>query len=611
VNSQHLGAFVWLRWRIRVNQLKRGGTANAVIMAVLAGGAVLLGLALAVALFLVGLLALPKARPPTILYVWDGLVFLFLFFWLIGLVTDLQRSEALSLEKFLHLPVSPAGAFLVNYLSSLPSLSLVLFLPGMVGLSLGLVFGQGPGLLVLLPAVAAFFFMVTALTYQFQGWLAALMANPRRRRTVIVVVTVVFVLLFQLPNIVMRVLWRGDKDPQKKLAARLTREKIELEHAFSVGQITVTELRAGLEQLQRKYAARAEEENRQESQEVERTTRLINLVLPPGWLPLGGSAAAEGDIPVAWLATAGLALIGTASLWRAYRTTLRFYTGQYTTGKKRPVAAPKPSATPRRVLLERDLPGLAEQPAVIALAGFRSLTRAPEAKMTLLTPIILLAVFGSMMLTQPMHVAPSVRPLMAFGAMATILTNVVQLLGNQFGFERGGFRVFVLSPAPRRDILLGKNLAVAPLALVLGVAMLALAEVLFPMRLDHLLAALPQLLSMFLLTCLVANWLSMLAPMRLGRQSFKPVNAGGLTILFHILFFVLFLLALAPMLLPLGAEVLMEYLGWIRGIPVCLVLSLAECVGIVYLYRVVLTWQGRQLQRREQDILQVVTPKAE
>ena len=43
--------------------------------------------------------------------------------------------------------------------------------------------------------------MVTALTYQFQGWLASLMSNPRRRRTVIVVATAVFVLIFQLPNL--------------------------------------------------------------------------------------------------------------------------------------------------------------------------------------------------------------------------------------------------------------------------------------------------------------------------------------------------------------------------------------------------------------------------
>jgi len=31
VNWRHLEAFIWLRWRLRVNQLKKAGTANAVI----------------------------------------------------------------------------------------------------------------------------------------------------------------------------------------------------------------------------------------------------------------------------------------------------------------------------------------------------------------------------------------------------------------------------------------------------------------------------------------------------------------------------------------------------------------------------------------------------
>ena len=70
--------------------------------------------------------------------VWDGLVLLFLFFWMIGLLADLQRSEALSLTKFLHLPVSLSGVFLLNYLSSLMSFNLFMFVPMMVWLSVGL-----------------------------------------------------------------------------------------------------------------------------------------------------------------------------------------------------------------------------------------------------------------------------------------------------------------------------------------------------------------------------------------------------------------------------------------------------------------------------------------
>ncbi len=39
--------------------------------------------------------------------------------------------------------------------------------------------------------------MVTGLTYQFQGWLASLMGNPRRRRTATAAMTMVFILITQ------------------------------------------------------------------------------------------------------------------------------------------------------------------------------------------------------------------------------------------------------------------------------------------------------------------------------------------------------------------------------------------------------------------------------
>ena len=135
------------------------------------------------------------------LLVWDVVVGAFLFIWWIGLITTLQRSEAVSLDKFLHLPVSLGGAFALNYVSSLLNVSLILFVPVMVGLSLGLVFSNGPVMLLLLPLVAALLLAITAITYQFQGWLASLMVNKRLRRTVIALVTMGLVIVVQLPNL--------------------------------------------------------------------------------------------------------------------------------------------------------------------------------------------------------------------------------------------------------------------------------------------------------------------------------------------------------------------------------------------------------------------------
>ena len=67
MNWEHLRAFLWLRWRLRVNQNKRAGAANVWIQRVIlffgfaAAGVMLLGS------FLVGLLAMTKASPTVLM----------------------------------------------------------------------------------------------------------------------------------------------------------------------------------------------------------------------------------------------------------------------------------------------------------------------------------------------------------------------------------------------------------------------------------------------------------------------------------------------------------------------------------------------------------------
>jgi hypothetical protein len=612
VNGRHFQTFLWLRWRLRVNQFKRGGFANALILGILAVMLAFGAVALFVGLLLIGLFALPDVPPLVLLLVWDGLVVVFLFFWCVGLLSELQRSEALSLDKFLHLPVSLTGAFLITYISSLFSANLALFVPAVLGLALGLALSRGPAMLWLLPLLAAFVLMVTAVTYQFQGWLAALMVNKRRRRTIIVVATMIFIVLCQLPNLVNVIKpWEGGR--RKANTDHLLEQQNELRKAFAAGQMSQREFVKRQDEIQREHQQRDEELKQQSLGTFERTTRIINLALPPGWLALGAVAPAEGHLWPVLLAGAGMTLIGGASLGRSYRTTIRLYTGHYTATSK-PAAAPAPAEkapAPASNLLERHLPGLSEQAAAVALSSFRSLLRAPEAKMLLLTPILLLVVFGSMFLARSAELPLTVRPLIALGAMAMVLFSLMQLIGNQFGFDRGGFRVFVLCPVPRADVLLGKNLAIAPVALGLGTLATVVVEVIYPMRPDHLLALLPQFVSMFLLFCLLANLLSILAPMPVAAGSMKPANPRGVVLLLHMLFFFLTPLVVLPAMAPLGLEYALQELGGLGYVPLYLLLSLLECLGVVYLYRFVLAWEGRLLQSQEQKILGVVTTREE
>src|SRR5206468_7346 len=152
------------------------------------------------------------------------------------------------------------------------------------------------------------------------------------------------------------------------------------------------------------------------------------------------------------------------SLLRSYCTTERQYSGQLSSGKTRTASVAVARKTwLRPAFLEREVPWLSEQAAAIALACFRSLTRAPEAKMLLLTPVFMVVIFGSMLLRRNADPSEFLRPLYASGGILMILFSLVQLSGNQFGFDRSGFRTFVLSSASRKDILLGKNLSVMPL----------------------------------------------------------------------------------------------------------------------------------------------------
>ena len=206
MNWQHFRALIWLRGRLFRNRMRRAGKLNAVVTQILKVVALIASVGLFFTALGLGVWLLPKAPadrlPEVMLYLWTGVTVSFLFFWMMGVMTELQRSEVLSIEKLFHFPISPSSAFLINYLSSLVSLALILFFPAMIGLAIASVIALGPWMLVSVPLLIAFLLMVTAITYQFRGWLATLMVNKRRRRTIMACVTGFIILMSQLPNLI-------------------------------------------------------------------------------------------------------------------------------------------------------------------------------------------------------------------------------------------------------------------------------------------------------------------------------------------------------------------------------------------------------------------------
>jgi ABC-2 type transport system permease protein len=574
MNWSQLGTLVWLRWRLTRNQWSRGGQLNTLISVI----ALVMGLGLAVAGALGGVLAgalgLSKASSQTLMLVWDGLVLLFLFAWLLGVITELQRAEVIDLSRLMHLPVSWRDVFLLNYLSSHLSVTLAVALPTMVGLIIGLVLGRQWLMALLLPAVLGFFFMITAWTYCLQGWLAALMINQRRRRAIIMGITVGFVVLAQLPNLAVN-LW-GSR------------------HRHRSGQ-SPSETRAPTPR-----------ENTLAALEV------AHLYVPFMWLPNGARGLAEGRVWPALGAAAGMFMLGGLGLRRAYRGIRRLYTGDMDNVPAKSAPRAEPGTVRQPLLVEKQLPGIPEPAAALALANLRSLMRAPELKMALMINAFIFGIMGAgILLRESARVPEKARPLLASGAVLITFLGFTNVLFNQFGFDREGFRALVLLPTARRHILLGKNLALLPLGLGLFLLFLTLLIAVLGLPASAILAALMQFAAAFMVMGVLGNFMSILAPHRIAAGTLKPTHTKASTMLIIMATQMALSLATLPIMVPASLGLLCEHLGWLPGAPVNLTLSSLLCIGAALLYQHTLEPLGRLLQRREQRILQAVTQEVE
>ncbi len=618
MNWQHFRAFLWLRWRIRLNQLRRGGVANIVVLILLLLLLLFGGVVFFAGSLLLGLFALRNTEAVQVLYLWDAIVAGFLFFWLIVLLTDLQRTDVLTIDKFLHLPVSPTGVFVINYLSSLINVTLILFASAMFGLALGLILSRGLGMILLFPLLVAFFLAVTALTYQFQGWLASLMTNPRRRRTIIVWITAGLILIVQIPNLVNLTLSRstqesGSEDIQTRdIQIRLDQVRQELNER----KITQDEFVQRQQEIYREKDKTEEEKRKSDREAINRIAWIVNAWFPLGWLPYGAAKLIAQDYLPALLGTLAFGLIGMLSLWRGYRTTLRVYTGQYTLGtgslRQEQAEVKKPTATSRVAkpgLLTKQLPWMPEQSQAVALSTMMSLWRAPEVKMIFLSPVILGALFLMFSLQSKSEPHELFRPIIAFGAITMIFLTITQLAANQFGIDRAGFRVFVLCPAPRWQILLGKNMGLALIPMILGLLGILMIQFVYPMRWDHYLYCCILLVSLYLVYCMITNWLSIFAPIPIAQGSFKPAGVRVIPVVLNMLGVLVMPMLFAPFLLPLAVEQLVEEVTSLSGLPTALGLSFVLFVLTFPLYLLMLHWQGNVLQEREMAILKVVTSK--
>jgi ABC-2 type transport system permease protein len=164
---------------------------------------------------------------------------------------------------------------------------------------------------------------------------------------------------------------------------------------------------------------------------------------------------------------------------------------------------------------------------------------------------------------------------------------------------------------PRWQILLGKNLALLPFALGIGLALLLLVKLAAPVSWLVLLAACLQLLTAFLLLSILGNLISPLLPCRIAPGALRPTKQPASTTLMLMFVHAFFPMTISPILLPPLAGYLFASAGWLPAAPMNLLFSTIEFLLLAALYGLSLPSLGNLLQHREKRILQTVTQEVE
>ncbi len=579
MNREQFLALLWLRWRLWANRWRKSSGFGKAVSIILAAMAVSLVVGVFVGGAVAGWFGGGQAEPAVYFAVADVAIGLFLFFWLIGLMSELQRSEVIDIGKLMHLPVSMAQLFTMNYVASLVAPSIVILLVGTAGLTFGLL-RNGPLWIFLLLPVGGLVFAVSAWTYALRGWLGVLMSNPRRKRSIIVGMTVGIMLIGQLPNLVLNNPWSRQRMME---AAK--------DQAGKVGA------------------------NGDTKASMRDKLRVAHRYIPPGWVGLSALNLAEGSPLPALGTTTVFGLVGAAGLMVAFGQARRAYgraTGKVKTAQPIAHAAKPaaPAAPAKRAFNDRDLPFVPSDVSALTLAFFRSQMRAPELRMVYASQFIMLVVFGSIFsrnlgsLTEAGLFSPVIP-----GMIMLTLFGLMQLFGNHFGYDRQAFRCLVLLPTPRRSLLVAKNLAVAPASAVLILVFLVVLAAFGVLNPGGLLGGVALWLTAFLLISAYGNLVSILMPFRVNPGAMRQTPKQGKKVFQAVLLQFATPLVLAPIWLPLLAYHLGGKGPWAVGMAGILIAAVAAVAALIYW--LTLAPLGRMLESRERMILEEVTREAE
>ena len=661
--------FVWLRYRIRHNQVTHSSKI-AQAFAVLGMFFVVMstisvwGCGLLAGVFVPRLIGLDNNY-----LLWDLAALVALLSWTIHVLNEAQRGDPISLDRILHLPVSPGQAFVVNYFSSLGSTVFLMAAGGFLGLVIGSLFSVGPKAILFFFPMFAFLFAMTAITYWLQGWIAGLMANPRKRQTIIVMIPIAIILITQVP--VQLIQWSSqstrlesnppvnpkDASPANDAKSESTPEETTVKDssesqtpavkidsdasASEADAVTPPEDTTGVEgislvtptdadvtsadaedaSIDAKNASEIGAKKKQERREamferLKSIASIANIAFPPLW-PAGAIQSwSTGSIwnPVPMFFSLVMFLSGVQALRLSHRASLRYWRGEE---DKKKIASPKTKAKAVRVqkesrLCEISLPWISEETSAVVGMTWATMKRAPEIKMFMLLPmilpLILLMVFRERMSTSNDYLKLTI--ICGFSTFFLLVASGVA--GNMFAYDRSGFRVFVLSGMDRTRILLGRNLAFAPLLGLLSTLCIVGFAILYGVSLRSTCLAMLTTLTMLPPYFLVMNLMAILTPFPLAVGSIQPKHFDFTTVVINVWLSMILPFILMVSMIPIGVYFLTNsFLPSMAWIPWEVFVGIGMSAASFGVYRLILPWQGQLLAKREKEMLRIVTSKVE
>jgi len=493
-----------------------------------------------------------------VLILFDSAIAVYLFFYIWGVLMDLQRSDMIDFRKMLLLPVRLPAIYLMNFAVSMISPIMLFAIPSLFAILAGLypVYGI-KSFIAGIPFALLFMLVMNSWAYYLRGRLAIIMENKRKRRIAMVVLPICFVTLGQLPALLSHL-------------ATLNSDDL-LSHNV-IDRILPYLLTA-------------------------------NVAFPLLWPAYGIWLFINGAFFWNVLSMAlGLCLCALLGLRLGYVSTLNHYMGMENMplNSRLSHAYHSPAIIPRT---GRRFFFFSDDTSTLILAFYYSFARHPHIRMLIIMPLCLGLFFMFMYRTGAygghLHSEGAWMPM---AALVWPFLNFSLFMFNIFGADAQSFSALTLFPTQRRKYVIAKNMALAPFVLGLSFFFVVVSTLLANASLRLMLMALILALHLFFLLSTIGNFLSLRFPYRIGRDALRQPTKR----LRMLIIGIFSTLLVAFVVIPSSACMLLERSRFSQGrfIPgnAGMISAVLLLVLSVIIYCFTITSLGDQFTEREQDI---------